>query len=342
MRARQADRRCRGFTLIELLVVIAVISILVSLLLPAVMQAREAARRMQCKNNLRQLGLALQNYESAHSVFPPGHIFGAPSAYATANTMVLPFLDQANLQEEYDMNLPWSAQSPTVATTVISTLICPSNTGPNPSDSEFLQALQQFQPLPVGTVGAVTTYIYCKGSSDTWCIHQVLPSTIRGMFIEDQATRTADIRDGMSQTIAMGEGATGSDWPVCHGAGCTTPFVKPDGSTWPAEQGWMFGQLNTTGFVSQGLLISGLYGCTQDPPNKYPATDTSLDIPSVFDCRSFRQGGKHTTSNFRSNHRGGVNFLFGDGHVQFLSENINMTTYSALATLAGRDIPGEY
>jgi len=341
MRAR--DRRSkRGFTLIELLVVIAIIAILVSLLLPAVMQAREAARRAQCKNNLKQLGLALLNYESTYKVFPPGHIFTPPSAYATANTMLLPFLEQANLQGQYNMSLSWEFQSQNVARTIINNVVCPSNTGPNPTNSQFLQAFQQLQALPVGTIAAITTYIYCKGSSDTWCLHEFLPGNIRGMFVESQATAIADVIDGTSSTIAMGEGATGTAWPLCHGAGCTTPFTRPDGSTWPAEQGWMFGQVNITDFVNSGLLTAGIYGCAQDKLNKTPVTDTSLDIGTVFDCRSFRQGGKHTTSNFRSNHRGGANFLFADGHVQFLNESINLNVYSGLMTIAGQEVLGDF
>ena len=118
----------RGFTLIELLVVIAIIAVLVSLLLPAVQAAREAARRTQCKNNLKQLGLALHNYHDVHTVFPPGGTYRAATVQPagwSVQARLLPFIEQANLTNLIDFSQSYSVQ-PLVTPVRISTLICPN------------------------------------------------------------------------------------------------------------------------------------------------------------------------------------------------------------------------
>jgi prepilin-type N-terminal cleavage/methylation domain-containing protein/prepilin-type processing-associated H-X9-DG protein len=330
--------RHRGFSLIELLVVIAIIAILVALLLPAVQQAREAARRTQCKNNLRQLGIAMHNYHDAHNCLPPGFVLSLPETYAGANTQLLPYFDQANLYNMYDMNRPWQMQSPAVAQTVLEVLICPSNDGDNPIDSDVLRALASVQgPLPIGTVAAGTTYLYCKGATDAWCI-QTDNSPNRGMFSNNTVTRIGDVLDGSSQTIAMGEGATSTSWSMCHGAGCTVPITKPTGGNWAAEQGWLIAQVNSLDYVNANLIVEpSIFGCTVDQLNKSPVTDSSADPNGLGDCRASFEGGPHSTSNFRSEHEGGGHFLFGDGSVRLLSENIDMKNYRAISTIGGNE-----
>jgi prepilin-type processing-associated H-X9-DG protein len=321
--------------LIELLVVIAIIGILVALLLPAVQQAREAARRTQCRNNLHQLGIALHNYHDAYNCLPPGFVGDPVNTYAGANTLLLPYLEQANLYNQYDMNRPWQMQSPAVAQTVLPVLECPSNDGENATDSDVLQALGSMSgPLPIGTVVGITTYLYCKGASDAWCT--LSDGEHRGMFSGNTVTRIGDIVDGSSQTLAMGEGATGFSWALCHGAGCTTPASKPSGGLWYADQAWLMAQINPSANATAATVLdSSIFGCTVDKMNKSPVTDTSTDLNNRGDCRPSFEGGPHTTSNFRSDHEGGCHFLFGDGSVRMLSENIDMTSYRGISTIGG-------
>jgi prepilin-type N-terminal cleavage/methylation domain-containing protein/prepilin-type processing-associated H-X9-DG protein len=330
--------RHRGFTLIELLVVIAIIAVLIALLLPAVQQAREAARRTQCKNNLRQLGIAMHNYHDAHNCMPPGFILGLPDTYAGANTQLLPYLEQANLYNLYDMNRPWMQQTAAVSQTAVSVFECPSNNSDNPIDSEVLRALQTVTgPLPIGTVCGITNYLFCKGGTDGWCI-VTNNSPDRGMFSNNTVTRIGDVLDGSSQTIAMGEGATGPDWLMCHGAGCNIPITKPSGGNWSAEQGWLIAQINVVDYVNSGLLVEpSIFGCTVDPMNKNPVTDAAVEMNAMGDCRASFEGGPHSTSNFRSDHEGGCHFLFGDGSVRMLSENIDMKNYRAISTIGGNE-----
>lgn len=325
--------------MIELLVVMAIIAILIALILPAVQQAREAARKAACKDNLHQLGVALHHYHDSQGTFPPGAILRVAelNTMASANTMLLRFLEQAPLKGQYKDNLTWDQQAPQVAQTVLPVFVCPSNAGHNPTRNKFVSTLN----LRVGATFAITTYLYSKGFNDSWCITGRVPASERGVF-DMRNTRIADIRDGTSNTFAMGEGATGGHWVLCHGAGCSTPAMSAfDGSSFPAEQGWLIGSFSNSNFEAAGLFSASIFGCTVDPLNKNPVTDTFSDLGQLADCRCSLQRGTHSTSNFRSEHSGGGHFLFADGRVRFINEQIDRTTYQALSTIAGKELtPG--
>ena len=191
LRGTIAVMKRRGFTLIELLVVIAIIAVLIALLLPAVQHAREAARRTRCRNNLKQMGLALHSYHDIHRTFPPGVIAGQEDlvdGLHSGLTLLLPQLEQTAAYNQYNFDLSWKAPQNTTATsTPIDAFRCPSSPGGLPQHG--------------GMDRPITDYAFSKGTRAYLCF-DALKS---GMFDVNSFVRTADVKDGLSNTFAMGE-----------------------------------------------------------------------------------------------------------------------------------------
>lgn len=340
LRCRAGTPSRTGFTLIELLVVIAIIAVLIALLLPAVQQAREAARRVQCKNNLKQFGIALHNYHDVHSTFPPGMRFvaGSPSdALGCLNYSLLPHLDQAALQEQINPTIPWYLVSPSLAQQKLPVFVCPSDTATNPAIYPLIGALG----LPCGDTFANSSYGISVGMQDSICFgpglgaRQVTPKT--GVFGNHSKTRISDIVDGTSNTFMICEAASGL--PMCNGVGCTTPTPGT-----LSTHSWLIGGASLETLYVLGLRYSGIYVSTVEPPNKDPVTDSRywLSGNAYLDCRASWEGGPHWSSSARSLHTGGIHVLQCDGSVRFLSEDISMTTYRALSTIQGSEVIGEF
>ena len=288
MRKRRTN--LRGFSLIELLVVMGLIASLIAFLLPAVQQAREAARRLQCRNNLKQIGLALHNYHDTHGCFPFSHLVATKVGNETGwawGTMALPFLDQAPL---YQQLAPDGGNAPTTPTaltkTVLPIYLCPSDASPLWNQQKGGHAKSNY----VGMFGS----------------NKDLSDIGNGMFYFNSSTRTSDLTDGMSNTIAAGE----RSW---------------DGLVHPTIDNNSVGRIGSIWAVN-------LKGNHHDPISWCdPLLVTDQHI-----------NGEHPNA-YSSLHEGGCHFLFADGSVHFLSENIdNGNTFCPLATRQGGEVIGGF
>ncbi len=343
-------RRC-GFTLVELLVVIAIIGVLVGLLLPAIQAAREAARRAQCINNLRQFGVALHNYHSSKNTFPPGAVMtrSPTQVYANAHCALLPYFEQAALAALYDHTEPWEGQRPGVASTTIAIFKCPSSSAPNPVVDPLLGTVVN------DTIYGTSEYAFCMGYTDAFCAREgvkpgEIPASQQGMFNMAWGPAIRQITDGTSNTIAIGDASGDPRWKVCHLANCNDSDLVPgpQGEVPTPTIGWIIGEPNSTSFFSALGPKGSTYGCSVEPINKFPVTDTFLDYPQYVGdyaafktnvaghyCKPSYEGGKHSASNYRSDHPGGCSFLLADSSVAFVNEVIDMAVYRARTTIAG-------
>ena len=359
----------RGFTLIELLAVLGILSVLVALILPAVQQARESARRMQCQNHLKQLGIALQAYETSYQLFPPSIVRqpdGNPPPPAipfaalryrghwTGFHLLLPFLDQKNLHSKYDFNGTWLSpltdandhSSWPLNQTTISTLVCPSA-------AHSVMAIGG-DAAGAGVhwmAGSPSDYAFNHGvdiiralpGDDAGCTTGILdywrqtPEPIRGPFGYNSDCRPQNIKDGMSHTIMLGEKAGGR----LNYGGWNASFPRLAVEfPWAMAAIEYFAPTGDVG-VSNSAWVVGpmavthdfrLPLCPESPPgtgNPFPMNPTPRDLPQSSDERPFYS--------FQSLHSGGAQFLFADGSTRMLNESMNQGVFEALSTIAGRE-----
>ena len=335
---RTASRR--GFTLIELLVVIAIIGLLVALLLPAVQAAREAGRRTQCINNIRQLGLALHQYVDSTGVLPPTMVLaGSGTKVAWSNgwsvqMRILPAIGQEPAYNAINFSVSYQQhENTTVTGVVIAAFLCPSEANQQPTSHQTF-----------GDVG-VNNYGWCMGDWFVWgSFGGTSPN--RSAFGPNQSRKWADFTDGLSQTILLAEVKSyqpylrdcgglskvgdpanvpppGADpaqlVPEYNGDPCT---LKPDGH---AE--WVDGGVHHTGFT------------TAWTPNKVTGGTPGRDL-DINGQREKVGGPTFAAITARSYHPGGVNVLLGDGSVRFVKSSIAGTTWRALGTVSGGEVIG--
>ncbi len=303
---RPTNSRC-GFTLVELLVVIAIIGILVALLLPAVQSAREAARRMQCQNNLKQIGLALHNYEVANKSFPPGSYWYGTNYDAYRGSilvLLLPHMEQQNLFDQFDYTVRIDDQTfpdtTLLGSTIIPTYVCPSDNNKGLLNGRAIHNYAASNG-PTAHINNPSCSCSTGASWNTYALSPYEnPNDFAGPFYRrDNPTTITDCRDGLSNTIYFGE-------------------VRRDCSN-HTQQGWVRSN-NGNGLVS-----------TQVPIN----TDT-CDVNATDPCRKPCNWSSELA--FKSAHPGGALFLFGDGSVHFFSESIDHWNYQYLGAKADGEV----
>jgi prepilin-type N-terminal cleavage/methylation domain-containing protein/prepilin-type processing-associated H-X9-DG protein len=309
--SRSRRQRVAGFTLVELLVVIAIIGVLVGLLLPAVQSAREASRRSQCQNNLRQIALACHGYHDAYDRFPSG---GLPPTQAqgsqfSALTQVLPFIEEQNVEQLVDFGVPvQDAINAPARGSRIGTFLCPSDGRDN----------------PMATLGAATNYVANTGAMPFF----VIPgrSLFSGMFYVNTAVRMADVKDGTSKTALfserlMADGSNGIVSPV------EDVFFHPGNPADAEEAHTLCLGLDTGNLANQFPLFMGA------PWMHHQHRYQHISPPNGRSCGFFMVG--KSTMPPSSRHPGGVHVARVDGSVGSVSSTVDLAAWRALGTRSG-------
>jgi prepilin-type N-terminal cleavage/methylation domain-containing protein/prepilin-type processing-associated H-X9-DG protein len=326
MKLVQSTCRIRSaFTLVELLVVIAIIGVLVALLLPAIQAAREAARRMSCSNNLKQDGVAIQNYHDVQKHYPParpgpdgtdsrefqdfaqprGPRSGGGKGYlmsgASGFVLLLPYMEQQALYDEFDIEsgegiwlsnesgTSWRTPRKEQAIgTRPETVVCPSST-------TLPQSAELYQDWSV--IPATGTYAFCTGHRgvNRWgCRPCHMKYHNSGIHLYYTLISIKQVTDGTSKTFSVGETIDG--------------HLRDSSNIWTYAERYL---------------------------NSLRVTEVSLNSPTGIEGQPCGDNPAVNNGAFASNHPGGAHFLFGDGHIEFVSENIDLDTYQNLSTIAG-------
>ncbi|MCA9015690.1 MAG: DUF1559 domain-containing protein [Planctomycetaceae bacterium] len=349
-----------GFTLIELLVVIAIIATLIALLLPAVQQAREAARRSQCKNNLKQIGIALHNYHETHSAFPAGYFSygtsdGSGPAWANIDpttwdaapgwtwaAMLLPYLDQAPLYNAFDVNRPcWDLANASAAQTKLSVFLCPTSSG---GDEPFVVQDAGGSPLLMGGAQLLfgrSHYVASHGQESCWgecgasttgvIFTDIYTKTTKTVTINGDASKVADgpfFRNSRTKMRDVTDGLSNTIFLGEHSSKLsdkTWVGVVPGAYTHPR---FSTPENGPDAAATLALIHAGPSGGELDI--------TGFPIIHPVNFPTFHVGQMY------SEHIGGGHICLGDGSVRFVSENIDLILWAELSSISEGEVIGEF
>ena len=322
----------RAFTLIELLVVIAIIAVLVGLLLPAVQKVREAASRIKCANNIKQMGLACHNYLTTYGVFPPAGIYPKAQTQADSYSLharILPFIEQGNVYQLIDLTQAATAQ-PTVVAQRIATYVCPSEVNDRARTDSTPTRYPQNYSVNAGS----------------WLVYD--PNTGKGgdgAFPMNKGTKVGDFTDGMSNTIGIAETKAYGGYLLGGAPATLANAPSPNSVADVLALGGSFKTDEHTGWTEgQGFQTCMTFVL---PPNtNVPFTDPTGALWDV-DFVSNRDGSSATKYSYdvltaRSYHTNIVNVLLMDGAVRSVTSSIDQATWRALGTRAGGEVVGNY
>ncbi|WP_417848443.1 DUF1559 domain-containing protein [Thalassoglobus sp.] len=303
-------RRMDGFTLIELLVVIAIIAILVALLLPAVQQAREAARRTQCKNNLKQIGIAMHNYHEVNNGLPVAQY---SCCWGTWVVGIMPYIEQTALYDRYEKNRKYGIPSDTarynhsvnlpVVRTRFKTLSCPSDL----DNAPFSSITNHSYAVNFGNTG------YAQQATLNGVTFGEAPFRISGNNTPARNKRFRDVTDGTSSTMMVAE--------VLQGQGRDLR-----GFLWWGDASQFTTYLPPNSSAPDRIYSS--YYCNNQPEQNLPCAVSTTANPTMFGSRS--------------NHVGGIQTVLVDGSTRFVSENIDLGLWRGLSTARGNEVIGDF
>jgi prepilin-type processing-associated H-X9-DG protein len=342
-----------GFSLIELLVVITILELMMALLLPALQSAREAARRIQCTSDLKQLGLGLQQYETNYGIYPPSMVLSGKGNTPdwvggwSLNCRILAFMEQNTLSNAINFSTNHEAAvNLTVTAQSIGVFVCPSEVNPQPFDATFGSS-------------AVSTYGWCMGDWYVWGGFGSLPN--RTAFAPNRSRKISDFRDGLSFTLLASEvrshqyvrtdcgllsmlNTPGSTLGPEVTPGLITPQLSGDGSPCTLSSAghvaWADGSVSQSGMTTAWIPNTKV-SIPRGPeykagvPNGDIGANQDLDLVGTPESSG---GPTFAAITSRSYHPGGVNVLFGDGGVRFIKNTITGSTWRALGSVSGSEV----
>ena len=353
-------RRRRGFTLIELLVVIAIIAILISLLLPAVQQAREAARRTQCRNNLKQLGIALHNYHDVHQTFPAGYYSygtsdGSGPAWAGIDPLtwdaapglgwaaaLLPYLDQANVSNRIDESQPtWAPVNADAVAMKLSVFLCPTTSGGDEAFAVVDESNSRLQPFGQPIMLGRSHYVASHGQESCWGECGSSEAGVVFSSIDPPQTKTVTI-NGDASKVADGPFFRNSKTRARDVTdGMTNTIFLGEHSSRLSDKAWagvVPGAFVHPRFTSpeNGPDAAATLTLVHAGPSGGELDITGFPIIHPVNFPTFHVGQMY------SEHTGGGHVCLGDGSVRFISENIDLFLWAKLSSMNEGEVIGEF